>query len=140
MVQSSWLTEGIRYEAARKKRTSKRKAVQEHSGQYDAVSSLPNALSGWNFGQLIRGDGDEAKKEILRLFNSRPRRPVAASTGTLPKRLKRVSVQVYGAQMRRLLDSGAIPNVMNASVGSKLSLSLKPTSTKINVANGQKTT
>ena len=42
--------------------------------------------------------------------------------------------------MRALLESGAIPNVMNASVASKLSLSPKPTSTKIAVANGQKTT
>ena len=42
--------------------------------------------------------------------------------------------------MRALLDSGAIPNFMNASVASKLSLSPKPTSTKITVANGQKTT
>ena len=124
----------------RKKRTSKKNAVQEHSGKYDVVSSLANAPSGLTFGQLIRGDGDEAKKEIRRLFTSRPRRPVAASIGTLPKRLKVVAVQVYGTQMTALLDSGAIPNVMNASVASKLSLSPKPTSTKITVANGQKTT
>ena len=124
----------------RKKRTSKKNAVPEHSGKYDVVSSLANAPSGSTLGQLIRGDGDEAKKEVRRLFNSRPRRPVAASIGTLPKRLKVAAVQVYETQMRALLDSGAIPNVMNASVGSKLSLSPKPTSTKITVANGQKTT
>ena len=104
------------------------------------VSSLANAPDGLTFGQLIRGDGEEAKKEICRLFNSRPRRLVAASIGTLPKRLKVVAVQVYGTQMRALLESGSIPNVMNASVASKLSLSPKPTSTKITVANGQKTT
>ena len=107
----------------RRKRTSKKNAVKEHSGKYDVVSSLANAPSGLKFGQMIRGDGDEAKKEIRRLFNSRPRRPVAASIGTLPKRLKVVSVQVFGTQMRALLDSGAISNVMNASVASKLSLS-----------------
>ena len=122
----------------RKKRTSKKNAVQKHSGKYDVVSSLVNAPSGLTFVQLIRGDGDEAKKEIRRLFTSRPRRSVAASIGTLPKRLKVVAVQVYGTQMRALLDSGAIPNVMNASVASKLSLSPKPTSTKITVR--QKTT
>ena len=42
--------------------------------------------------------------------------------------------------MRALLGSGAVHNVMNASVASKLSLSAKPTSTKIMVAIGQKTT
>ena len=73
---------------ARRKRTSKKNSVQEHSGKYGVVSSLANAPSGLTFGQLIRGDGDEAKKEIHRLFNSHPRRPVAASIGTLPKRLK----------------------------------------------------
>ena len=104
------------------------------------VSSLANAPSGLKLGQLIRGDGDEAKKEIRRLFNNRLRRPVAASIGTLPKRLKVVSVYVYGTQIRALLDSGAILNVMNASVASELSLSPKPTSTNITVANGQKTT
>ena len=124
----------------RKKRTSKKSAVQEHSGKHDVVSSLANAPSGLTFGQLIRKDGDEAKKKIRRLFTSRPTCPVAASIGTLPKRLKVVSVQVYGIQMRALLDSGAIPNIMNASVASKLSLSPKPTSTNITVANGQKTT
>ena len=120
---------------ARKERTSKKNAVQEPSGKYDVVSSHANAPS-----RLIRGDGDEDKKEIRRLFNSRPRRPVAASIGTLPKRLKVVSVQVYGTQMRALLDSGSILNVMNASVALKLSLSPKPTSMMITVSNGQKTT
>ena len=125
---------------ARTKRTSKKNADQEHAEKYDVVSSLADAPSGFTFGQLIRGDGDEAKKQIRRLFNSRPRCPVAASIGTLPKRLKVVSVQIYGTHMRALLDSGAIPNVMNASVASKLSLSPKPTSTKITVAIGHKTT
>ena len=49
----------------RKKRTSKKNAVQEHSGKYDVVSSLANAPSGLTFGQLIGGDGDEAKKRSV---------------------------------------------------------------------------
>ena len=89
---------------ARKKRTSKKNAVQEHSGKYAEVSSLANAPFCLTFGHLIGGDGDEAKKEIRRLFNGRPRRPAAAWIGTLPKRLDVVSVQVYGAQTRALLD------------------------------------
>ena len=52
---------------ARKKRTSKKNDVQEHSGKYDVVSSLAHAPSRLTFGQLIRGDSDEAKKEIRRL-------------------------------------------------------------------------
>ena len=42
--------------------------------------------------------------------------------------------------MRAWLDSGAIPNVMKASAALKLSLSPKPASTNITVANGQKKT
>ena len=68
------------------------------------------------------------------------RHSVAVSIGTLPNRLKVVSAQVYGTQMGNLLYSGAILNIMNASVASKVSLSPKPTSTKNTVANGQKTT
>ena len=111
---------------ARTKRTRKKNDVQEHSGKSDVVCSLANAPYGLTFGQLIRGDGDEAKKEIRRLFNSRPRRPVAALIGALPRWLKVVSVHVYRTQMRALFDLGPIPNVMNASVASKLSLSPKP--------------
>ena len=57
------------------KRTSKKNAVQEHLGKYEVVSSLVNVPSGFTFGQMIRGDGEEATKEIRRLFNSRLRRP-----------------------------------------------------------------
>ena len=102
--------------------------------------SAANAPSEFKFGQMIRVDGDEAKKVICRLLNSRARRPVVASIGTFPKRLKVVSVEVYGTQMRALLDSVAIPNATNASVAWTLSLYPKVTWTKIAVANGQKKT
>ena len=104
------------------------------------VSSLAIAPSALKFGQLIRGDGGEAKKVIRRLFNSRHRRVVAASIGTFRKRLKVVSVQVCRTPMRALLDSGVFPNVMNASLASKIPLSPKQTLTKNTVAKGQKTT
>ena len=86
------------------------------TGIVPSASDSDVLTSGFTFGQLIRGDGNEAQKEIRRLFNSRPRRPVAASISTLPKLLKLIAGQVYGTQMRALLDSGAIPNVMNAFV------------------------
>ena len=124
----------------KKKRTSKNNAVQGHSGQCDVVSSLTNAPPRLVVGQVIRGAGEEAEKEICSLFNSRSTGPVAVSIGPLPKRMKVVSVQVYGTQIRALLDSGAIPNLMNASVASKLSVSPYPTSTNITVATGQTTT
>ena len=57
------------------------------------------------------------------MFKNRHRLLLAASIGTLPKRLKVVAVEVYGTQIWALLDSGAAPNLMNASVASKLSVS-----------------
>lgn len=125
---------------ARKKRTIKKNNFQENSRIYDVVSSLANASTDLTFGQLILEDGDEAKKDICRLCTTSPRRPVAAAIGTLPKRLKVVPVPLYGTKMRALLDSGAISDVLNASVASQLYLSPKKTSTKMTVANGQKNT
>lgn len=74
------------------------------------------------------------------MFTNHPRLAVAAAIRTLPKRLQVVSVQVYGTEMKELLDSGAVPNIMNESVASQLSLSPKLSLTEITVANGQKTT
>lgn len=71
-------------------------------------------------------------------FTSRLKRPVAAAIGIFPKRLKVVSVRVDGTKMTIMLDSGAIHNVLNASVASRLSLSPEKTSTMITIANGQK--
>ena len=123
----------------RKKRKIKKNAVQEHSGKYNVVSSLVNAPLGSKFGQLVGVDGEEAKKGIRRLFISHTRRPVPASIVTLPKLLKVVSVHVYGTQMITLLNSGAIPKVINASVATKLSLSPKPTSTRLRLPMGKAT-
>lgn len=65
---------------------------------------------------MIRGDGDEAMKEIRSFFNSRHTCPVFAATRTLQKRLKIVSVNVFGIAMGALPGSEAILNVMNRSV------------------------
>lgn len=45
----------------RKKSTSKKNTIQKHSINYDVVSSLLNTSSILTFGQLTRGDGEEAK-------------------------------------------------------------------------------
>ena len=87
------------------------------------------------FGQLIRGDADEAKSEIRRLFSSKIGRSVYAQVGSLPRRLKVVSVLVYGTETQALLDSGAIPNLMSDRLAVLLFLSPEATTKKITVAD-----
>ena len=43
-------------------RKSKKNGIQEHVRKYSVLSELANVPSGLTFGQLVRGDADEAKK------------------------------------------------------------------------------
>lgn len=45
-----------------------KQGLSEYFGKYDVVSGLANASSSLTFGQLIRGDGDQAKTDIRRLL------------------------------------------------------------------------
>ena len=94
---------------------------------------------GLTFGQLMRGDADEAKKEIRRLLaGSNTRKSVAAAAKATPRRLKVVAVRVFLTDVQALLDTGAVPNLLSTSPAYDLGLTLKPTTKKMTVANGKR--
>lgn len=88
----------------------------------------------------MRGDGEPAKKEILRLLSptAKPKRKVAAffRLTLRPRRLKLIQVEGRGANAEALLDSGAVSNLLSSSLWYKISLKASPTSKKITPANG----
>ena len=95
------------------KKTSKKTSLQEHVGKYNAISELANALPGLTFGQLLHGDADVAKKEVGHLFTKQGgrRRMFAGHAKMKPRRLRLVTLKIYGTEAEALLDSGAVPSV-----------------------------
>ena len=126
------------YQKKKLKKTSKKTSLQEHVGKYNVISELANAPSGLTFGQLIRGDADVAKKEIGRLFTKQGgrRRVFAGHADMKPRRLRLVTLKVYGTEGEALLDSGAVPNIISPKLVVKLCLSPQPTGKRITVADG----
>ena len=105
----------------KKKNVSKKAALQEH---VNVVSELANAPSGLTCGQRVRGDAEGARREIKRLLSrklGRSRR-FAGHTDVFPRRLRVITVQVYGTDAQALLDSGAVPNIMSPYLMKRLSM------------------
>ena len=127
--------------AQRKKTAPKSNKVarlSSHVGRYSLLTELARAPSGITFGQLVRGDADDAKREMQKLFRSGTRKTKIATVGdtSFPRRLKLVPVKIYSKEAQALLDSGAIPNLMSSRLSDELSLIPSPTSRQITVANG----
>ena len=131
----------IKSKQTKNRKSSKKKELSEHVGKYDVTSELANAPTGMTFGQLIRGDGDDAKKEIRRMFskNVKTRRVVAAPVSKQPRSLKIIAVQVYGTLVEALLDSGAVPNLISARLCEEIVISYEYNPKKITVADGVRT-
>ena len=127
--------------AQRKKtapKSNKLARLSRHEGRYSLLTELARATSGITFGQLVRGDADDAKREMQKLFRSDTRKKKIATVGdtTFPRRLKLVPVKIYSKEAQALLDSGAIPTLMSSRLSDELSLIPSPTSRQITVANG----
>ena len=106
--------------------------------KYHMLAELARAPCGLTFGQLMRRDADDAKREIRRLFSSRVSRSVLAQVSGPPRRLKVVTIRVYGTVTQALLDSGAVPNLMSSRLAESLSLRPEATTRSITVADGTK--
>ena len=52
------------------------------------------------------------------------------------RRLRVVTLKVYGIESEALLDSGAVPNIISPKLVAKLSLSPQPTGKHITVTDG----
>ena len=126
------------YLKKKSKKTSKKTSLQEHVGKYNVISELANASSGLTFGQMIRGDADVAKNEINRLFAKQGSRgrTFAGHANMKLRRLRVVTLKVYGTEAEALLDSGAVPNIISPKLVAKLSLSPQPTGKHITVVDG----
>ena len=122
----------------RKKKITRKSALQEHVGNYNVVSELARGPSGLPFGQLVSGDAKAARREINGLLAGKARRR-SGFAGPVELRLRRLrvtTVRVYGTAARALLDSGAVPNIMPPKLVQKLPLTPKATAKYITVANG----
>lgn len=129
------------------------------AAMYDVVAELANASSNLTFGQLVRGDGDEAKADIPRLLSrgsrveakadirrllSRGSRVCRSSTAavaaakTRSRRLKVVETKVYGYETKALLDSGAGPSLISEKVFDKLNLEVDRNPVGLTMADGQR--
>lgn len=78
------------------------------------MPEFSKAPCGLKFGQLLRGDLIEAKKEMNRLFSGAGNRNVGMADGrTCHGRcgLKTARVKVYGTDAIGILESGAVPNL-----------------------------
>lgn len=85
------------------------------------MNSLVQALYGITFGQIARGDVDNVRRELQKIFSGKMRKKLVhvaderkdKDDNSLPQnRHTVVNLPVYCEQVYALVDSGAIPNVM----------------------------
>jgi len=108
--------------------------------RYNVMEELSLAPCGLSFGQLLRGDAEDAKKMLKKLLRSDSKlRFMATSIPTEPRRLKLVTATVRGMRIQALLDSGAVPNIISTRVTEQLDIDVTPTSRRITVADGSST-
>lgn len=123
------------------------KQLTMHTPKYDVVGQLSNAPSGLTFGQLLRGDADEAERNLTKLFSAwrkQKNRVVETTQQTLKddearanskrsrRSLKVAQLKLYGAEVHALLD------IMSKDLMQRLNLSPTETNCSISVANGNR--
>lgn len=84
---------------SKRKKTNKAK-IHEHVGKYNVVSDFANAPSGITFGQLLRGDAQEATKQIRRILGKGAITHANAATTYVhnPRILRIVMIRIYGTE------------------------------------------
>lgn len=116
--------------------------MTDHGRKYDVASEFPNVPSGIMFGQLLRGEPMEAKKEIYLLFFSRSAKRklnmVFAAREFHGRRVRNVSMlRVYGSEDFALMTSScSVPNYMYKTLVDRLGLTLEEARRTITVATG----
>lgn len=92
-------------------------------------------------GQFVRGDVDEAEKNLRPTLTGRTssRRVNYAKSSHQTGRLRLVPLKICGTNIEALLNCGAIPNFISAALTEDHSLHPVPTNKKITVANGTTT-
>lgn len=87
------------------------------------MTELTNSSSELTFGQPIRGDTADARKEIRMLISclSNVRLLSAGLVGKQIRLSKKDSVMIYGTETEELLDFVAVCNLIFTKFGEKLS-------------------
>lgn len=112
--------------------------IKEYALKYDFMTVLSNSLSRNTFGNLLRGDAMEAKKELRSLSTASSGNKVndlAAESSSGRRVLKIVDGKVYGSEENALLDSVAVPNIISKSFEDRLSAIAEDTKKHITVSN-----
>lgn len=120
-----------------KKKKGSSKELLEYVKKCNLAAELATAPIGLTFGQLLRGDAEDARKDLKKII--RPissKRPAINAATSSPRRLKLVPVKVFGHKTQALFDSGAIPNLISSRLAERLGLEVVPTTKKITVADG----
>lgn len=127
----------VKTSKSRRKKPAGIKEAVNYVQKYDLLAELAMAPSGLTFGQLLRGDADDARKELKRLVKNNARKKIIAGPVVTPaRRLKVVAITVQGFRTQALFDSGAVPNLISRNLADKLDLKIRPTAKRITVANG----
>lgn len=79
------------------------------------VTELGSAASGITFGQLLRGEAEEARKLLKRLLSGSVSKAHAVmSASGLPRHLNVVLLRLYGTETYGHFDTGAVPNLLSS--------------------------
>lgn len=104
------------------------------------LKETAQAPTNLTFGQLVRGDVIEARKETKKLIIYKASGKVAAIDTTVStRRLRLVEVKVVNRETLILFDAGSIPNMLSSHVCGELGPEVKDSKTKITLANGSTT-
>lgn len=110
-------------------------------GKYNIFVELARAPSGLSISQRTRGDAKEAARQIRNLLNLRRRHTMIAtekllSTAQISRRLKVVSVKIFGEITQALLDMDAVPSLLCSQLSGQLNLQPEKPGRSIKVADG----
>ena len=109
--------------------------------RYDLLDEIAQAPTGITFGQLVRGDAQEAQKELKKLLVSRSSKKVATiNSYAIPRRLRLVEALLESRSSLVLFDSGSVPNILSHRVCEELGMTPKKTDKRTTVANGDTST
>ncbi len=116
------------------------KDILSYVKKYNLSAELAAAPSGLTFGQLLRGDAEEARKDLKKILNSKSVSRINNTVSDSPRRLKLVSLRIHGFKVQALFDSGAIPDLISQEIAESLDMRILPTNKSITVANGTSST
>lgn len=127
----------------KKKRVTKKTRINvaEHAPKYEFLPESAKASCVLKFGQLLRGDAVEAKREMDKIFSVKsPLKDGVDEKHRDHGRLviKKIIVKVYGMGARALLNSGVLPNVLSKEFVDCLGIEPDNTNRRITAVMGEK--